>query len=129
MKFKDASSNPRVTSSNVQVRVQIKQVNSLKSSSFPKIICPKLFGNSQGNSVSVDNLLFYVSANPWLWLQKEAEWVNITFERRDPNSHGKVTLPLMILEKFAFSFAPNLRKQNVTDFSFISFIQNFVLCL
>ena len=35
----------------------------------------------------------------------------------------------MILEKFAFSFAFNLRKQNVIDFSFISFTQKFVLCL
>ena len=35
----------------------------------------------------------------------------------------------MILEKFAFSFAFNLRKQYVTDFSFISLTQNFVLCL
>ena len=34
----------------------------------------------------------------------------------------------MILEKIAFSFAFNLRKQNVTDLSFISFTQNFVLC-
>ena len=35
----------------------------------------------------------------------------------------------MILEKFAFSFARNLKKQNVTYFSFISLTQNFVLCL
>ena len=34
----------------------------------------------------------------------------------------------MILEKFAFSFAFDLRKQNVTDFSFISLTQNFLLC-
>ena len=33
----------------------------------------------------------------------------------------------MILEKFAFSFACNSRKQNVTDFSFKSLTQNFVL--
>ena len=41
----------------------------------------------------------------------------------------KVTLPQMILEKFAFSFAFDLRKQNTTDFSFISLTQTFVLCL
>ena len=35
----------------------------------------------------------------------------------------------MILEKFAFSIAFNLRKQNLTNFSFISFTQNVVLCL
>ena len=79
MKFKSVSSNPRLTSSNPRVtssnpwakssnsRVtslitrftssnpriikSIKiQVNSLKSSSFPKILRPKLFGNSWGNS-------------------------------------------------------------------------------
>ena len=33
----------------------------------------------------------------------------------------------MILKKFAFSFAFNLRKQNVTDFTFTSFKQNFVM--
>ena len=33
----------------------------------------------------------------------------------------------MILEKFAFSFAFNLKKQNKTDFPFISLTQNFVL--
>ena len=32
----------------------------------------------------------------------------------------------MILKKFTFFFAFNLRKQNVTDFSFISVTQNFV---
>ena len=35
----------------------------------------------------------------------------------------------MILEKFVFSFAFNLRKQNLTDFSLISLTQNSVLCL
>ena len=41
------SSNPRVMSSNPQVIESMKtQVNSLKSSSFLKIISPKLFSNS-----------------------------------------------------------------------------------
>ena len=35
----------------------------------------------------------------------------------------------MILEKFAFSFAFNLKKQNVTDFSFIFLTQNCVVPL
>ena len=35
----------------------------------------------------------------------------------------------MILEKFAFSFVFNLKKQNITKFSFISLAQNFMLCL
>ena len=51
------SSNPRVTSSNTQVTSSnpwiikwIKtQVSSLKSSSFPKILSPKLFSSSWGN--------------------------------------------------------------------------------
>ena len=34
----------------------------------------------------------------------------------------------MMLEKFSFSFAFNLRKQNATDFSFISLTQNSMLC-
>ena len=37
--------------------------------------------------------------------------------------------PLMILEKFTVSFAFNLRKESVTDFSFIFLTENFVLCL
>ena len=144
MKFKSASSNPRVTSSNPRVtssnpwvtssnpriiKSMKTKVNSLKSSSFPKIISPKLFGNSWGNSFSGNNLLFYVSTTPWLRLQQEAEWVNINFERRDLNSPYKSHLPPIILGILAFSFAFNLRKENVTDFSSISFTQNFKLCL
>ena len=37
-------------------------------------------------------------------------------ERRDLNSPKKITLHQLVLKKFAFSFAFNLRKQNVTDF-------------
>ena len=41
------SSNPRFTSLNLRIIKSMKiQVNSLESSSFPKIINPKLFGNS-----------------------------------------------------------------------------------
>ena len=44
------SSKPRVTSSNLWIIKSIKtQLSSLKSSSFPKILRPKLFGNSWGN--------------------------------------------------------------------------------
>ena len=44
------SSNPQVTSSNPWIIKWIKtQVSSLKSSSFPKILSPKLFGSSWGN--------------------------------------------------------------------------------
>ena len=45
------SSNPRVTSSNPRIIKSTKtQVGSLKSSSFLKILSPKLLGNSWGNS-------------------------------------------------------------------------------
>ena len=102
------------------------QENSLKSSLFPNIISPKLFGNSRGNSY----VLFYVSTTPGLRLQQKAEWVNIKFERKDLNSLQKSqSLLSMILEKLDFSFALNLRKQKVTDFSFISLTHNLVLCL
>ena len=80
-------------------------------------------------SISGDNLLFYVPTTPWLQLQQEAEWVNINFERRDLNSPQKSHPSPLILEKFAFSFAFDLRKQNETDFSFMSLAQNFILCL
>ena len=122
MKFKSASSNPRVTSSNHKItssnprvtssilRVTSEnprvtslnprdtssdpriiksmktQVNSLKSSPFPKIISPKLFDSLWDNSVSGDDLFFYVSCTPWLWLHLEGEWVNINFDRIDQNS-------------------------------------------
>ena len=126
------SSNSLVTSSDPRIIKSMKtQANNLNnSSSFPKIISPtKLLSNSWGSSVSGDNLLFYISTTPWLRLQQEAEWVNINFETRDLNSPQKSHPPPMILEKLAFVFVFNLRKQNVTDFSFILFTQNFVLCL
>ena len=136
MKFKSASSNPRVTNSNPRVtssnsriiKSMKTQVNSLINSSFTKIISPALFDNSWNNSVSGNNFLFYVSATLWLRLQQEAEWVNIHFERRDlKRKVRKVTPPLDDFGKIYFFFAFNLRKQYVTDFSFISFTQNVVL--
>ena len=41
----------------------------------------------------------------------------------------KITLPPMILKKFAFSFAFDLRKQNVADFSFIYLTQTLSCAL
>ena len=88
------SSNPRVISSDPRIIKSVKtQVNSLKSSSFHKIISPELFNNSWGSSVSGDNLLFYVPATPCLRLQQEAEWVNINFERIDISSPQKIYPP------------------------------------
>ena len=130
------SSNPRVTSSNPQITSSdsrnIKsmkiQVNSLKSLPFSQIISPKLFGNPWGNSYVQFLVIISCFAFPLLRgyaLQQEAEWVNINFGRRDLNSPPAP----MILEKFAFCFVFNLRKQYVTDFFSVSVTQNFVLCL
>ena len=63
-------------------------------------------------SFSGDNLLFYVFITPWRRLQQGAEWA----KEETKILHWKVTLPPMILEKFAFSFAFNLRRQHVKDF-------------
>ena len=47
LKIKGTGSNPQVTSSNPQIIKSVKtQVNSLKIFPFPKVISPKLFGNS-----------------------------------------------------------------------------------
>ena len=108
------------------------QVNSFKSSSFPEIISPKLFGNSWGNSYFQFLVIisFYVSTTLKLRLQQESEWVSITLKDETKILHRKVTLSPMILKKFALlSFAFNLRGQDVTDFSFISLTQKFVLSL
>ena len=60
------------------------QVNSLKISSFPKILNLKSFGNLWlVRLVSGDNFVFYFSTISWLRLQQETMWVNINFERRD----------------------------------------------
>ena len=74
------------------------QVNSLKISLFPKILSPKLFGNSFQFNFG-DDLLFYVSTTPWLPLQQEAEWVNINFKRGNLNSPQESHPTPMILEK------------------------------
>ena len=79
-------------------------------------------------SVSGDNLLFYDSTLPWLRLQQEAESVNINFDRGDLKFHRKVTLPPMILEKIAFSFTSNLKKQNATNLTFTFLTQNLLFC-
>ena len=51
VKFKNASSNPSIKSSSPRIIKSMKiHVNSRKSSSFPKIKSPKLFGNLWGNS-------------------------------------------------------------------------------
>ena len=53
----------------------------------------------------------------------------MNFERRDQNSPPKSHPPPDDFGKFAFFFAFNLRRQNVTDFSLISLTQKFVLRL
>ena len=96
------SSNPRVTSSDTRLNKSIKnQVNNLKSSSFPKILSPKLLVRQLG-LLSGDNLLFYAFTTSLLRLQEEAVWVNINFERRNLDSPQKIHAPPMILEKLLF---------------------------
>ena len=66
--------------------------NSLKISSFLKILCLKIvrqFVRELVLSVSGDNLVFYFFTISWLRLQQEAMWVNINFERRDLTSTQK----------------------------------------
>ena len=62
------------------------------------------------------------------------KWMKTQVNSLNSPSFPKIISPKlfgnpMILDKFAFSFAFNIRKQNVTDFSSISLTQNFVLCL
>ena len=59
------------------------QVNSLKSSSFHKIVSPKLFSNSWGNLY----IQFFVLRFHYSMAMIES--VNINFERRDLNSPQK----------------------------------------
>ena len=119
--LKSTSYELKSTSSRI-IKSMKTHANSLKRSLFPKIISPKLFGNSWGN------LLFYVTTTQWLQLKQEAVWVNINFERRDLNSLRNDPSPNDFGEIY-FSFAFNLTKQNATDFSFVSLTQNSVQCL
>ena len=111
------SSNPRVTSSVPEVTVQIHesrvqihefgnhwsmetQVNSFKFSSFPKILCLKLFCNSCGNSY-----VSYFSTICWLRLQQETKWVNINFEKWNLTSAQKsLPSPIGFGVTFTFNF-------------------------
>ena len=127
------SSNLQVTSSNPRIIKSMKfQVSCLKVPHFLRLFILKLVGNSWGN-LYVQFLMIIscfndYQSNPWLPLQQEAEWVNINFERRHLNFPQKSHPPPTILEKIAFSFALNLRKQNMTGFYFMSLTQNIVLC-
>ena len=102
-----------------------KPFKTATDNSFPNIVSPKLL-KQLAISASGDNLLhYYVSATPWLWLQQETEWITIEFGRRYLSFLHKNYPTPMILGKFAFFFAFNLRKQNVTDFYFIFFYTKF----
>ena len=86
--FKSTSYDFKSTSSRI-IKSMKTQVNSLEGSLFPKIINPKLFCNSWGNSYVrflVIISCFTILTAPWLRLQQEAEWVNFNFERRHLNS-------------------------------------------
>ena len=68
--FKSTSYEFQSTRSRI-IKSMKTEVNSLKSSSFSKIISPKLFGKSYVvRSLSGDNFLLYVSTTPWLRLSE-----------------------------------------------------------
>ena len=75
-------------------------------------------------SVPGDNLFVYVSTTEWLRLQQEAEWANIRFERRNPNSPQKSHPP----DDFGKIFTRNYKiRSGVTNFaSKRNFEQTFV---
>ena len=76
------------------------QVNSFKFSSFPKILCLKLFCNSCGNSY-----VSYFSTICWLRLQQETKWVNINFEKWNLTSAQKsLPSPIGFGVTFTFNF-------------------------
>ena len=143
MKFKSASSNPRVTSLNPRVaslnprvtssnpRVQESftsysliitskswlvqefksQLNSLKSSSFPKTISPKLLDNLWGNLYVPFLVIISCFTFPLLW------------KKRPKFSTKKSSYPHLFSRILLFPLV------NVRDFSFISLTHIFVLCL
>ena len=73
-------------------------------------------------SVSGDNLMFYVSTISWLQLQQDTKWVNINFERRELTS---ARTSYRSTDDFGAIFPLNLIKQNVTHFSFIFLNKTF----
>ena len=87
------------------------QLNILKSSSFPKTISPKLFGNFRDNlHVQFLAIISYFTFPP-LW------------KKRPKFSPEKSPPPRLFSRKLLFSLV------NATDFSLISLTQIFVLCL
>ena len=88
-----------------------RQLNSLKSSSFPNTISPKYLGNLWGNLYVQFLMIISCFTFPLLWKKRPK-----FFTEKSPSSRlflGNLLFPLV----------------NVTDFSLISFTQIFVLCL
>ena len=98
------------------------QVNSLKSFSHPKIISSTI---REAIQFLVIISYFTFSLLNGYGFNREVSELTLTLKEETWILHRKVTLLPMILDKFAFSFVFNLRKQNATDFSFISFTQTF----
>ena len=74
--FKFMSYEFKSTSSRIIQSVKT-QVNSLKISSFPKILSHQSLSTWWGNSsVSGDNLVFFFPTTSWLQIQQETMWVN-----------------------------------------------------
>ena len=98
--FKSTSYEFKSTTSRI-IKSMKTHVNSLKSSSFPKIISPELLGKfvrQSVRSVSSNNLLFYFSTTPWIKLQQEAEW-DLNFPQKShlsPDDFGEI--------RFSFCF-------------------------
>ena len=92
--FKFISYEFKSTTSRI-IKSMKTHVNSLKSSSFHKIISPKLLGKfvrQRVRSVSRNNLLFYFSTTPWIKLQQEAEW-DLNFPQKShlyPDDFGEI---------------------------------------
>ena len=101
LKFKSASSNPRVMSSNPRVTSSnpwVRSSNLRVTSSNPRIIKSM---KTQANILKVSS--FPKIINPMFW----AGWGNINFERSDLN----------------------FPQESYPDFSFLTLTQNFMPCL
>ena len=69
-------------------------------------------------SVSGDNLLFYVCTTPCLWLQQEAEWGSINFERKDLNFPQKSHPPSDDFKEICFFLCFSFKKTKCNRFFF-----------
>ena len=115
----------RITSCELRVKSLKARVESLKERvEIQK--CEFKSMSYQFKSTSHVECLTFPTHHDYGFSKKLSE-LTLTLKEETWIFHRKFTLPPMILEKFALSFAFNLRKENVTDFSFIFLTQNVVL--